>query len=123
MSPPPSPGFIPPPLIFGAGIDSTCLFWSSDCGDRGACLLYDNLSYRRLYVSLAIILKAVAFLLYTATWFCLRRNYDAYIKSHQADVAPADFYPSLSEAPKADGTQFISNPSERECCETVESVL
>ncbi|KAI4825528.1 hypothetical protein KUCAC02_021208 [Chaenocephalus aceratus] len=26
-------GFIPPPLIFGAGIDSTCLFWSSDCGD------------------------------------------------------------------------------------------
>ncbi|XP_051916568.1 solute carrier organic anion transporter family member 3A1-like isoform X1 [Hippocampus zosterae] len=116
-------GFIPPPLIFGATIDSTCLFWSSDCGDKGACLLYDNLSYRRLYVSLAIILKAVAFLLYTTTCFCLRRNYDAYIKSHEANVAPADFYPSLSEAPKADRTQFIYNLSDREYCETVESVL
>ncbi|XP_019737366.1 solute carrier organic anion transporter family member 3A1 isoform X2 [Hippocampus comes] len=116
-------GFIPPPLIFGAGIDSTCLFWSSDCGDKGACLLYDNLSYRRLYVSLAIVLKAVAFLLYATTWFCLRRNYDAYIKSHEANVAPADFYPSLSEAPKADRTQFIYNLSDHEYCETMESVL
>ncbi|XP_061677715.1 solute carrier organic anion transporter family member 3A1 isoform X2 [Syngnathoides biaculeatus] len=116
-------GFIPPPLIFGAGIDSTCLFWSSDCGDKGACLLYDNLSYRRLYVSLAIILKAVAFLLYTTTWYCLRRNYNAYIKSHEAHMAPADFYPSLTDAPKVDRTQFIYNLEDHEFCENMESVL
>ncbi|XP_061533787.1 solute carrier organic anion transporter family member 3A1 [Phycodurus eques] len=116
-------GFIPPPLIFGAGIDSTCLFWSSDCGEKGACLLYDNLSYRRLYVSLAIILKAVAFLLYTTTWYCLRRNYNAYIKSHEANMAPSDFYPSLSDAPKVDRTQFIYNLEDHEFCENMESVL
>ncbi|XP_061781036.1 solute carrier organic anion transporter family member 3A1 [Nerophis lumbriciformis] len=117
-------GFIPPPLVFGAGIDSTCLFWSSDCGDRGACLLYDNLAYRRLYVSLAIILKAVAFLLYATTWYCLRRNYNTYIKSHEAQMSPSEFYPSLSDGPKlSDRTKFIYNLEDNERCENMESVL
>ncbi|KAF3688846.1 Solute carrier organic anion transporter family member 3A1 [Channa argus] len=117
-------GFIPPPLIFGAGIDSTCLFWSSDCGSKGACLLYDNVSYRHLYVSLAIILKGVAFLLYTTTWYCLRRNYKKYIKSHEDHLTPAEFYPSLSDGPKlVDRTKFIYNLEDHEFCENMESVL
>nr|XP_057931187.1 solute carrier organic anion transporter family member 3A1 isoform X1 [Doryrhamphus excisus]XP_057931189.1 solute carrier organic anion transporter family member 3A1 isoform X1 [Doryrhamphus excisus] len=117
-------GFIPPPLIFGAGIDSTCLFWSSDCGDKGACLLYDNLAYRWLYVSLAIILKAVAFLLYASTWYCLRRNYNTYIKSHEAQMSPSEFYPSLSDGPKlVDRTKFIYSLEDHEFCENMESVL
>lgn len=117
-------GFIPPPLIFGAGIDSTCLFWSSDCGDKGACLLYDNVAYRHLYVSLAIILKGVAFLLYTTTWYCLRRNYKKYIKSHEGYMTPTEFYPSLTEGPKpVDRTKFIYNLEDHEFCENMESVL
>lgn len=117
-------GFIPPPLIFGAGIDSTCLFWSSDCGDKGACLLYDNVSYRHLYVSLAIILKGVAFLLYTTTWYCLRRNYKKYIKSHEDHLTPTQFYPSLTDGPKlVDRTKFIYSLEDHEFCENMESVL
>lgn len=117
-------GFIPPPLIFGAGIDSTCLFWSSDCGDKGACLLYDNVAYRHLYVSLAIILKGVAFLLYTTTWYCLRRNYKKYIKGHEGHLTPTEFYPSLSDGPKlVDRTKFIYNLEDHEFCENMESVL
>ncbi|XP_039989114.1 solute carrier organic anion transporter family member 3A1 [Xiphias gladius] len=117
-------GFIPPPLIFGAGIDSTCLFWSSDCGDRGACLLYDNIAYRHLYVSLAIILKGVAFLLYTTTWYCLRRNYKKYIKGHECHMTPTEFYPSLTDGPKlVDRTKFIYNLEDHEFCENMESVL
>ncbi|TKS73412.1 Solute carrier organic anion transporter family member 3A1 [Collichthys lucidus] len=116
-------GFIPPPLIFGAGIDSTCLFWSSDCGDKGACLLYDNVAYRHLYVSLAIILKGVAFLLYTTTWYCLRRNYKKYIKGHEGHMTAAEFYPSLTEGPKPDRTKFIYNLEDHEFCENMESVL
>ncbi|XP_040894667.1 solute carrier organic anion transporter family member 3A1 [Toxotes jaculatrix] len=117
-------GFIPPPLIFGAGIDSTCLFWSSDCGDKGACLLYDNVAYRHLYVSLAIILKGVAFLLYTTTWYCLRRNYKKYIKSHEGHMTPTEFYPSLTDGPKlVDRTKFIYNLEDHEFCENMESVL
>ncbi|KAM7002827.1 solute carrier organic anion transporter family member 3A1 isoform 2-T2 [Tautogolabrus adspersus] len=117
-------GFIPPPLIFGAGIDSTCLFWSSDCGDKGACLLYDNVAYRHLYVSLAIILKGVAFLLYTTTWYCLHRNYKKYIKSHEGHMTRTEFYPSLTDGPKqVDRTKFIYNLEDHEVCENMESVL
>ncbi|XP_010773102.1 solute carrier organic anion transporter family member 3A1 [Notothenia coriiceps] len=117
-------GFIPPPLIFGAGIDSTCLFWSSDCGDRGACLLYDNIAYRHLYVSLAIILKGIAFLLYATTWYCLRRNYKKYIKSNEGYMSATEFYPSLTEGPKlVDRTKFIYNLEDHEVCENMESVL
>uniref|UniRef100_A0A3Q3LGP1 Solute carrier organic anion transporter family member n=1 Tax=Mastacembelus armatus TaxID=205130 RepID=A0A3Q3LGP1_9TELE len=117
-------GFIPPPLIFGAGIDSTCLFWSSDCGNKGACLLYDNVAYRHLYVSLAIFLKGVAFLLYSTTWYCLRRNYKKYIKSHEGQMTHTDFYPPLTDGPKAvDRTKFIYNLEDHEFCENMESVL
>ncbi|KAM8860455.1 solute carrier organic anion transporter family member 3A1 [Synchiropus picturatus] len=117
-------GFIPPPLIFGAGIDSTCLFWSSDCGDKGACLLYDNVKYRHLYVSLAIILKGVAFLLYTTTWYCLRRNYQKYIKSQEGQMTQTEFFPSLTDGPKLAGrTKFIYNLEDHEFCENMESVL
>ncbi|KAG7522548.1 solute carrier organic anion transporter family member 3A1-like [Solea senegalensis] len=117
-------GFIPPPLIFGAAIDSTCLFWSSDCGDKGACLLYDNVTYRHLYVSLAIILKGVAFLLYATTWYCLRRNYKKYIKGHEGHLTPTEFYPSLTDGPKSvDRTKFIYNLEDHEVCENMESVL
>ncbi|KAM8891322.1 solute carrier organic anion transporter family member 3A1 [Spinachia spinachia] len=117
-------GFIPPPLVFGAGIDSTCLFWSSDCGDRGACLLYDNVAYRHLYVSLAIMLKGVAFLLYATTWYCLRRNYKKYIKSNEGYMTATEFYPSLTDGPKlVDRTKFIYNLENHEVCENMESVL
>ncbi|KAJ3596437.1 hypothetical protein NHX12_002844 [Muraenolepis orangiensis] len=119
-------GFIPPPLIFGAGIDSTCLFWSSECGERGACLLYNNVAYRYLYVSLAIILKGIAFLLYTTTWYCLRRNYKKYIKGHEGHMTQTEFYPSLTQTdgPKlVDRTKFIYSLEDREVCENMESVL
>ncbi|TNN43940.1 Solute carrier organic anion transporter family member 3A1 [Liparis tanakae] len=113
--------FIPPPLIFGAGIDSTCLLWSSDCGARGACLLYDNVAYRHLYVSLAIILKSVAFLLYATTWYCLRRNYKKYIKSNEGYMTATEFYPSLTDGPKQpDRTKFIYNLEDHEFCENME---
>ncbi|KAM6961089.1 solute carrier organic anion transporter family member 3A1 isoform 2-T2 [Aplochiton taeniatus] len=123
-------GFIPPPLIFGAGIDSTCLFWSTDCGEKGACLLYDNIAYRHLYVSLAIVLKGIAFLLYTTTWVCLRKNYRKYIKCHEGMLSHTDMYPALcsenmaKEGPKSvDRTKFIYNLEDHEYCENMESVL
>ncbi|CAL8236945.1 unnamed protein product [Boreogadus saida] len=119
-------GFIPPPLIFGAGIDSTCLFWSWECGERGACLLYNNVAYRHLYVGLAIALKGIAFLLYSTTWYCLRRNYRKYIKANENHMTQTEFYPSLTdtEGPKlVDRTKFIYSLEDHEICENMESVL
>uniref|UniRef100_A0A8C6TZ72 Solute carrier organic anion transporter family member n=1 Tax=Neogobius melanostomus TaxID=47308 RepID=A0A8C6TZ72_9GOBI len=117
-------GFIPPPLIFGAGIDSTCLFWSTECGERGACLLYDNVTYRHLYISLAILLKGLAFLLYACTWYCLRKNYKKYIHGQEGHSSPTQFYPALGEGPGlVDRTKFIYSLEEHEYCDNMESVL
>ncbi|XP_036399817.1 solute carrier organic anion transporter family member 3A1-like [Megalops cyprinoides] len=125
-------GFIPPPLIFGAGIDSTCLFWSTVCGDKGACMLYDNVAYRHLYVSIAIVLKLIAFLLYTTTWQCLRKNYKKYIKNHEGYLTPTELFASnltldnagreISQNP-ASRTKFIYSLEDHEWCENMESVL
>ncbi|XP_048886479.1 solute carrier organic anion transporter family member 3A1-like [Brienomyrus brachyistius] len=125
-------GFIPPPLIFGAGIDSTCLFWSTVCGEKGACMLYDNAVYRQLYVSTAIVLKSMAFLLYCTTWWCLRRNYKKYIKNHEGYLTPTELFASnltLDNLGRdigqnaASRTKFIYNLQDHEWCENMESVL
>ena len=129
----PPTGFIPPPLIFGAGIDSTCLFWSTFCGEQGACVLYDNVAYRYLYVSIAIALKSFAFLLYTTTWQCLRKNYKRYIKNHEGGLSTSEFFAStltldnLGRDPvpanQTHRTKFIYNLEDHEWCENMESVL
>ncbi|KAJ3593596.1 hypothetical protein NHX12_005930 [Muraenolepis orangiensis] len=125
-------GFIPPPLIFGMGIDSTCLLWSRVCGERGACMLYDNVSYRHLYVSIAIALKTSAFLLYTTTWRCLRRNYRKYIPNGEGCLTPTEMLASsvtldnlgkeLTHEPNSH-TQFIYNLEDQSTAEHMESVL
>ncbi|XP_078305107.1 solute carrier organic anion transporter family member 3A1 isoform X4 [Panthera onca] len=126
-------GFIPPPLIFGAGIDSTCLFWSTFCGEQGACVLYDNVAYRYLYVSIAIVLKSSAFVLYTTTWQCLRKNYKRYIKNHEGGLSTSEFFASTLTldnlgrdpvpASQTHRTKFIYNLEDHEWCENMESVL
>uniref|UniRef100_A0A8C4Y3M1 Solute carrier organic anion transporter family member n=1 Tax=Gopherus evgoodei TaxID=1825980 RepID=A0A8C4Y3M1_9SAUR len=126
-------GFIPPPLIFGAGIDSTCLFWSTFCGEQGACVLYDNVVYRYLYVSIAIALKSFAFILYTTTWQCLRKNYKRYIKNHEGGLSTSEFFASTltldnlgrDSVPQnqSQRTKFIYNLEDHEWCENMESVL
>ncbi|GCC34375.1 solute carrier organic anion transporter family member 3A1 isoform X1 [Chiloscyllium punctatum] len=128
-------GFIPPPLIFGAGIDSTCLFWTTICGELGACMLYDNVVYRYLYISIAITLKTFAFILYTTTWHCLRRNASKYIRDDERNLQPltaSDLFASTltldtagrdSSQPHSQKTKFIYNLEDHEWCENMESVL
>ncbi|KAM5293354.1 solute carrier organic anion transporter family member 3A1 isoform 2-T2 [Ctenodactylus gundi] len=104
-------GFIPPPLIFGAGIDSTCLFWSTFCGEQGACALYDNVVYRHLYVSIAIALKSFAFVLYTTTWQCLRKNYKRYIKNHEGGLSTSTEYQDIETEKTCPESQSPSEDS------------
>ncbi|XP_046544864.1 solute carrier organic anion transporter family member 3A1-like [Haliotis rubra] len=41
-------GFLPAPVVYGKVIDSCCTRWQTECGEVGACALYDlsNLRYR-----------------------------------------------------------------------------
>lgn len=114
------------------GIDSTCLFWSTVCGEKGACVLYDNVAYRHLYVSIAIVLKASAFLLYATTWRCLRKNYRKYIKNSDGYLTPTELFASnvtldnlgkeITQNPVT-RTKFIYNLDEAEMDDHLESVL
>ncbi|XP_032873258.1 solute carrier organic anion transporter family member 3A1-like [Amblyraja radiata] len=127
-------GFIPPPLIFGAAIDSTCLVWSETCNKSGACALYDNTSYRYLYVSIAIGLKAIAFILYTTTWHYIKRHSKKYVQGDEDSVGrmtTSDLFTSTLTLDAATGdsnkssgrTTLIYHLGDNELCENIESVL
>uniref|UniRef100_A0A4W3JUV3 Solute carrier organic anion transporter family member n=1 Tax=Callorhinchus milii TaxID=7868 RepID=A0A4W3JUV3_CALMI len=130
----PATCFIPPPLIFGAAIDSTCLVWSETCNKSGACAVYDNDSYRYLYVSIAIGLKTIAFILYTMTWHCIKTHSKRYIQGDGDTVGrmtTSDLFASTltldaaaADTSKPTGrTTFIYHLGENEMCENMESVL
>ena len=41
-----SVGDLPRPTLLGAAIDSACLLWQTQCGQRGHCWVYDMDKYR-----------------------------------------------------------------------------
>lgn len=56
-------GQIPGPLVFGAIFDANCIYWQeTECGERGACLEYNNFTLR---------ISAVAFILLGAAFTSL----------------------------------------------------
>ncbi|XP_046442239.1 solute carrier organic anion transporter family member 4A1-like isoform X1 [Daphnia pulex] len=69
-------GAIPGPMIFGLFIDSSCVLWShtnNECGDNsdnsGSCLIYNNYSFSRAMVGLALVVKGFTFLFATLSWW------------------------------------------------------
>ncbi|XP_053555703.1 solute carrier organic anion transporter family member 4C1-like [Bombina bombina] len=58
-------GSIPGPIVFGVIIDSTCILWNlNDCGDKGACWIYNNtkMSYNLVAISAVCKVVTIAFL-------------------------------------------------------------
>lgn len=67
-------GWMPAPVYFGATIDSTCLMWAGPVGAKGACKVYDNVSFRQRYLGLISALQALGTLLMVLLLvFLLRR--------------------------------------------------
>lgn len=64
----------PAPFLFGAVIDSTCLFQQSSCTRKGACLLYDQDKFRFRLHTFAALIKFGAFCMYVVTWIILHRK-------------------------------------------------
>ncbi|XP_038597487.1 solute carrier organic anion transporter family member 1B3-like [Tachyglossus aculeatus] len=68
-------GGILSPIYFGALIDKTCVKWSiNSCGERGACRIYDNVSYKTTYISLVTGLKSPTAFLYILLLLAMRRR-------------------------------------------------
>ncbi|XP_058819786.1 solute carrier organic anion transporter family member 74D [Topomyia yanbarensis] len=60
---------IPGPIIYGRIIDSTCLVWTEECGERGNCQLYDQRLFR-YYINLtALGLTAIGVFFDLLVWW------------------------------------------------------
>ncbi|XP_005379107.1 PREDICTED: solute carrier organic anion transporter family member 1B1 [Chinchilla lanigera] len=70
-------GGILAPIYFGAMIDRTCLKWSTtSCGTRGACRIYDTVSFGTAYLGLAAALRFLALVLYIVLIRAMKKKYE-----------------------------------------------
>ncbi|UYV61532.1 hypothetical protein LAZ67_1005188 [Cordylochernes scorpioides] len=56
-------GNVPCPVIYGSVVDSACLFWEDNCGQRGACRVYDPVKFRTTFHGLTALIMFVAFVI------------------------------------------------------------
>ncbi|XP_013366720.1 PREDICTED: solute carrier organic anion transporter family member 1B3 isoform X2 [Chinchilla lanigera] len=69
-------GGILAPIYFGAMIDRTCLKWSTtSCGTRGACRIYDTVSFGNYYLGLSAFLKFVGIALSFLFFYLVKKKY------------------------------------------------
>lgn len=62
-------GNVPCPIIYGAVVDSACLFWEDNCGEPGACRLYDPSKFRTVFHGVTAVIMILAFLVDILTWY------------------------------------------------------
>ncbi|XP_065830709.1 solute carrier organic anion transporter family member 4C1-like [Oscarella lobularis] len=72
-------GFIVGPILIGAVIDLSCVLWSSNCGRRGSCWVYDNekMAYYVLIVTEAVF--TLAFICFFVSWWCFKKEMEVAI--------------------------------------------
>uniref|UniRef100_A0A4X2LAL9 Solute carrier organic anion transporter family member n=1 Tax=Vombatus ursinus TaxID=29139 RepID=A0A4X2LAL9_VOMUR len=69
-------GGILAPIYFGAAIDSSCLKWATNnCGDKGACRMYDSISYRNIFFSLCLGLHVPVIILNIILFMIMKKKY------------------------------------------------
>ncbi|KAM4035185.1 solute carrier organic anion transporter family member 1A4-like isoform 2-T2 [Anomaloglossus baeobatrachus] len=67
-------GGIPSPIHYGAAIDTTCIKWgTNNCGDPGACRMYDSDTYRLFYIGIPTALRFVSYIPCIFILLALRR--------------------------------------------------
>lgn len=62
-------GNVPCPIIYGAVVDSACLFWEDNCGEPGACRVYDPAKFRMVFHGVTAVIMFVAFLVDAIVWY------------------------------------------------------
>lgn len=62
-------GNVPCSIIYGAVVDSSCLFWESNCDSIGACRVYDSVKFRLSFHGLTAFIMLLAFIVDTVVWY------------------------------------------------------
>lgn len=81
-------GNVPCPVIYGAVVDSTCLFWEDNCGEPGACRLYDPVKFRMMFHGLTAIIMLGAF--FVDALVCYKASS---VRFHDDEVPPEEAKP------------------------------
>ncbi|XP_063405834.1 solute carrier organic anion transporter family member 3A1-like [Mytilus trossulus] len=64
------------PVIFGEVIDMCCEIWSSRCGVKGSCALYDNVNFRYGIFGFCLILSCFIIILDLVNYLIARKKTD-----------------------------------------------
>nr|XP_006811360.1 PREDICTED: solute carrier organic anion transporter family member 3A1-like [Saccoglossus kowalevskii] len=65
---------IPYSIVAGNLIDSTCILWREEGGERGACAQYDNYLFRVVFLGASCALSGVSLIMFCFTLFLLKRR-------------------------------------------------
>ncbi|XP_078617185.1 solute carrier organic anion transporter family member 5A1-like [Branchiostoma floridae x Branchiostoma japonicum] len=87
--------YIPAPIYIGALIDSSCELWSSSCGVRGACLLYNMPLNRLLFVGVQALLTSASIILMCVAIHLYNRREAAEGKSQAPGLTTRDIATSM----------------------------
>ncbi|KAI1285073.1 Solute carrier organic anion transporter family member 3A1 [Halotydeus destructor] len=62
-------GNVPCPILYGAVVDSACLFWEYTCGQVGACRVYDPDKFRIVFHGITAAIMFMAFMVDAAVYW------------------------------------------------------
>ncbi|EDV28793.1 uncharacterized protein TRIADDRAFT_11246, partial [Trichoplax adhaerens] len=65
-------GNLPGPLLIGLMIDTSCVLWNIECGERTSCWLYDNRQMGYLVLAFGLSFKALGTLFFFLAWYFYR---------------------------------------------------
>ncbi|XP_022092488.1 solute carrier organic anion transporter family member 1A4-like [Acanthaster planci] len=90
------------PLIYAAIVDMSCLVWQAECGQYGACQVYDIELYRKLFMGVSLIIGALAATVLCPAYFFIRRT----VRKRAEGASPrGDLYIILKDVKKVDDSE------------------
>ncbi|XP_072509655.1 solute carrier organic anion transporter family member 1B1-like isoform X1 [Notamacropus eugenii] len=109
-------GGILAPIYYGAAMDVTCLKWgTNNCGDRGACRMYDPASFRNTFFGLNGGLRAPELILYIFLYIALKKKYQENntgpSNNEGIDVDQSNFKESLKNNEQLVSSAYVDNES------------
>ncbi|KAM8981955.1 solute carrier organic anion transporter family member 1B1-like isoform X1 [Sarcophilus harrisii] len=105
-------GGILAPIYFGAAIDSSCLKWATNnCGGKGACRIYDSISYRNIFFSLCVGLNVPSIILLIILYMVMKKKYGKN-NTGQSSNGEIDVDESNLREPLKNNKQFITSVHE-----------
>ncbi|VDI78736.1 solute carrier organic anion transporter family, member 2B, partial [Mytilus galloprovincialis] len=64
------------PVIFGEIIDMCCKIWSSRCGVKGSCALYNNVNFRYAVYGFSLIMRCIVLIIDIIAYLIARKKTD-----------------------------------------------